>query len=116
MSSSQRRAELPGGRPRAQRYEIDAAIHFRAIGEKIWNQGFIRNISISGILIQTDRIYPLGTPLKMRFVLPVDLNGKAPAEVYCRAVVIRSSPTQQTPGSGFLAATIDQSRLVRPAS
>lgn len=116
MKSLQSRADKTDGVARSQRYEIEAAIQFRARGEKTWHHGYIRNISISGVLIQTDRLYPLGTALKMRFVLPANVNGKTGAEVFCRALVVRSSPPQNPSGLGYFAATIDQSRLVRPGS
>lgn len=114
MKDSRSRIGPQGTSARKRSYEIHAAIQFRARREKAWHQGFIRKVSVSGILIQTDQPYPIGTWLEMRFVLPVDLKGKTAAEVTYGATVVRSS-SERLPGLGYLAATIEQSRLVRPA-
>lgn len=98
---------------RAQRYEIVAAVHFRIPREQKWREGIIQNISTSGILIRTNEVCPADTDLEMRFGLPVDLPYSRAAEVYCRGVVVRSSRSLDENEKGFIAATIDQSRLIR---
>lgn len=98
---------------RAQRYEIVAAIHFRVLREQKWSEGVIQNISTSGVLIRTNQVCPADTDIEMRFGLPVDLPYSRAAEVYCRGVVVRSSRPQGEDDTGFIAATIEQSRLIR---
>ena len=101
---------------RAQRYEIVAAIHFRVVREQKWRNGIIQNISTSGVLIRTDEVCPADTNIEMRFGLPVDLPYSRAAEVYCRGVVVRSSRSQVEDEKGFIAATIEQSRLIRASA
>lgn len=98
---------------RPQRYEIVATIHFRVLREKKWRDGVIQNISTSGVLIRTNDICPVDTNIEMRFGLPVDLPYSRAAEVYCRGVVVRSSQSHDEIDKGFIAATIEQSRLIR---
>lgn len=98
---------------RAQRYEIVAAIHFRVLREQKWREGVIQNISTSGVLIRTNEVCPADTSIEMRFGLPVDLPYSRAAEVYCRGVVVRSARPHSDEEKGFIAATIDQSRLIR---
>ncbi|MGB0124516.1 MAG: PilZ domain-containing protein [Silvibacterium sp.] len=99
---------------RAERYEIHAVIHYRPRRAKEWLKGVIQNISTSGVLIHTDQVFPVGTAIEMRFALPVNWQGKAGADVFCRGVVVRSSSAEQPAGVKFIALVIEQSRLRRP--
>ena len=77
-------------------------------------KGVIQNISTSGVLIHTDQVLPVGTAIEMRFALPVNWNGNAGADVFCRGVVVRSSSAEEPASVRFIALMIEQSRLRRP--
>ena len=77
-------------------------------------KGVIQNISTSGVLIHTDQVLPVGTAIEMRFALPVNWNGTAGADVFCRGVVVRSSSAEEPASVRFIALMIEQSRLRRP--
>lgn len=99
---------------RAERYEIHAVIHYRPRRARVWLKGVIQNISTSGVLIHTDQVLPVGTAIEMRFALPVNWQGKAGADVFCRGIVVRASSAEQPTGVKFIALMIEQSRLRRP--
>lgn len=98
---------------RAERYEIRTAILYRASGEPEWCEGTTINISISGVLIRSDRSLEPNTTIEMKFVLPVELSGESPAEVICRGVVVRTSKCAPPSGAVAIASTIAHSRFFR---
>jgi hypothetical protein len=99
--------------PRAQRYEIGTAIRFRVRGEREWHEGLTENISVSGLLIRSERALDPRTAIEMRFFLPVELDGECAAEVFCRGFVIRSSKCRIPAGTYTIAARIMHSRFLR---
>jgi|HubBroStandDraft_1064217.scaffolds.fasta_scaffold239974_2 hypothetical protein len=98
---------------RARRYEIGTVIRYRARGEREWHDGLTENISISGVLIRSERSLDPKTAIEMRFFLPVELDGECAAEVFCRGFVIRSSKCRIPVGSFTIAAKIMHSRFLR---
>jgi len=98
---------------RARRYEIGTVIRYRVRGERDWHEGMTENISISGVLIRTDRSLDSQTAIEMRFFLPVELDGECAAEVFCRGFVIRSSKCRVPAGTFTIAARIMHSRFHR---
>jgi len=101
---------------RARRYEIGTLIRYRARGEREWHEGVTENISISGVLIRTERALDPKTPIELRFLLPIELDGERAAEVFCRGLVIRSSKCRFPVGTVTIAAKIVHSRFLRSAS
>jgi hypothetical protein len=101
---------------RARRYEIGTVIRYRVRGERDWQEGLTENISISGVLIRSERSLDPKTAIEMRFFLPVELDGECAAEVFCRGFVIRSSKCRIPAGSFTIAAKIMHSRFLRQMS
>ena len=98
--------------PRAQRYEINATSRYRIRGDKQWRESIVRNISISGVLIDTTSFLELETEIEVRFSLPVHLRGESAAEVLCRGSVVRSSNYEEG-DAAVAAATIKHWRFLR---
>jgi hypothetical protein len=99
---------------RAQRYEIGTIMRFRIRGEKDWQEGEIRNISNSGVLIRTTAHSLLpDTVIEMRFALPIQLRGEFAAEVLCRGSVVRFQQSEVPGEAGAVAARISHSRFLR---
>lgn len=98
---------------RARRFEIGTIIRYRIRGERDWHEGQTENISISGVLIRSERSLEPQTAIEMRFFLPVELDGECAAEIFCRGFVIRSSKCRIPAGSFTIAAKIMHSRFHR---
>ena len=98
---------------RAQRYEINTAMCYRIRGEEQWQEGAVKNISITGVLIRTDTFLELGTAIEVRFALPVHLRGESAAEVLCRGSVVRSSKCEEPGEAAMVAARIEHWRFLR---
>jgi PilZ domain len=99
--------------PRAQRYEINTAMRYRLRGEKLWREGVVKNISISGVLIRIDQFLDLEATIEVRFSLPIHLRGERPAEVLCRGFVIRSLKCEEPNRAVMVAAKIEHWRFLR---
>jgi hypothetical protein len=85
-------------------------VRFRSPGSKTWDVGRIENISRSGVLFWSERLYPPDTPLEILFALP--LAGLTPG-VACRCRIVRTVDPPaplETPG---MAATITAYKFVR---
>jgi hypothetical protein len=105
---------VPRGRvSRAQRYEIHAVMQYRLQGEKEWRKGFMKNMSISGVLLQAPHSIAPDTSIELRFSLPVNLSGENAAEVLCRGLVVRSSNCDGAGPASMVAAKIKHSRFLR---
>lgn len=113
MDSDQALTKTDGEALRARRYEIGTIIRYRVRGEREWHEGETENISISGMLIRSDRSLEPRTAIEMRFFLPVELDGESAAEIFCRGLVIRSSRCRVPAGSFMIAAKIMHSRFHR---
>jgi hypothetical protein len=98
---------------RARRYEINAAMQYRAWGEKQWREGVVENISISGALIRTTYFLELETAIEMKFPLPVQLRSESSAEVFCRGSVVRSSKCKESDEFSRAGLRIDHWRFLR---
>lgn len=98
---------------RAQRFPIQAALRYRVRGERIWHEGTIENISISGLLFKAERMLESNTPIEVSFILPGMLAGERSARVVGRGAIIRSPAHQGAPGTIVMAATLTHSRLLR---
>lgn len=99
--------------PRAQRFPIRAALHYRVRGERNWREGTVENISVSGVLFKGERLVEISTPIEMSFVLPGKPAGEKSARVLGRGTIVRSPATPCPPGAALMAAAITHSRLVR---
>jgi len=111
---SAQRAVVSRGVPRATRFRLHMPVQFQIPGDSEWRQGFIENISRSGVLFQTDLPVGVSTPLEMRMALPVGMVGHVGASVHCRAHVVRVLGPGVKGVRPVLAVTINEYRLMPP--
>lgn len=99
--------------PRARRYEIVTTIWYRVRGESEWQEGLLKNFSISGMLITAKHPLEVGVNIEMKFKLPIELKGNCAADVFCRGSVVRSEQDTSTNDFVNIAARITYSHLLR---
>ena len=103
-----------GDKGRAQRFELQIPLRYRAEGEGDWHRGTTRNISRSGVLFQGEDWAEPRTSLEMTLLLPRETGVELGAEVVCRGMVTRSERRGSEGGGPFIAFRISHYRLVRP--
>jgi hypothetical protein len=99
---------------RAQRFAIQMHLRYRLDGDNKWWKGTIENISRSGVLFRGEGFVQPNTPLEMSFVLPDEIFGVRPAEVFCKGIVVRSERPKGAGAFPALASTISHFRFIRP--
>jgi hypothetical protein len=99
---------------RAQRFELQIPLRYRAESEGDWHIGTTRNISRSGVLFQAENWAEPHTPLEMALLLPKESGVERAAEVVCRGTVTRSERRAREDGGSLIAIRISHYRLVRP--
>ena len=103
-------------RPRAARFNLRIPIRYRASGEVDWGEGTTENISRSGVLFRAKHLLEVGTAVDMSFVLPVEMGGKARAEVSCRGRIVRTQANAGArPGVAATIASYHFGRATNPA-
>jgi len=103
-----------GDKTRAQRFELQIPLRYRAQSEGDWHRGTTRNISRSGVLFQGESWAEPRTPLEMTLLLPKEVGVERAAEVVCRGTVTRSERRGREDGPPLIAIRISHYRLVRP--
>ena len=101
-------------RARARRFELRIALRYRTCGEGKWHRGYIRNVSHTGVLFQSEDCAEPRTPLEITFSLARENWARRAAEVVCRGTVTRSERRGSELGGPVIAATISHYRFVRP--
>ena len=99
---------------RAQRFKIQMYLRYRVSGESKWRKGTTENVSSSGVLFRGEEFAAANTILDMRLALPDQIPGVPSAEVFCRAVVVRSERPKGTEAFPALATSISHYRFIRP--
>jgi hypothetical protein len=98
---------------RAQRFQLQIAVRYRANGESRWHRGVTRNVSCSGVLFNSDDPAAPSTPMEINLVLPKEFTGRWAAEVVCRGTVMRSEQRGREGEGALIATKISHYRLVR---
>jgi hypothetical protein len=99
---------------RAQRFELQIPLRYRAAGDGDWHRGTTRNISRSGVLFHGEDWAEPSTHLEMTLLLPRETGVDRAAEVVCRGTVTRSERRGIEEGGPLIAIRISHYRLVRP--
>lgn len=100
-------------RTRAQRFELQIPLRYRADGGGDWHTGTTRNISRSGALFQGEEWAEPLTPLEVTLQLPSEIGVGCAAEVVCRGTVTRSARGGIGGSASLIAIKISHYRLVR---
>jgi hypothetical protein len=74
---------------RARRFSIRARVRYRS-GDGGWREGRTRNMSRSGVLIQTDGTLAPETPIDLIVELPAVIPGEVPPQIVCHARIVRT--------------------------
>jgi PAS domain S-box-containing protein len=75
---------------RAQRFQLQLPLRYRRIDEEKWHEGQTKNISRSGMLFQAEDYLQPNVVLEINLVLPAEIAGLSPTEVFCRGEIVRS--------------------------
>jgi hypothetical protein len=86
-------------------------VRYRVHGESAWSYGMTINVSSSGLLFRSDRGLAPAAELDIEIVLPGDDEGGA--SVVSHADVVRIDDVEQGAADHVVAATLDDSSLVR---
>jgi len=81
------------------------ALRYRLMGEILWHDGRVENISRSGVLFRAEHALTPNKAVEMSFVLPVQSSSEPGAEVTCHGHIVRTVLAKTTEGPA-LAATI----------
>jgi len=102
-----------GEKTRAQRFELQIPIRYRAGDEADWHQGTTRNISRSGVLFQGEDWAEPRCHLELNLRLPRENGVDRAAELACRGTVTRSERGGSEEGGHLIAISISHYRLIR---
>ena len=99
--------------PRAQRFDIQMPVLYRARGETAWREGRTANISYTGVRFWTDQLMEPHTQVEISLKLPVEIGGETGTEIVCRGEIVRTVLPASTDAQPSLAARILEYRFVR---
>ena len=84
---------------RARRFPIHIPIRYRLPRSPHWFEAFTENVSRSGVLFRTDRVFEPTTDLDLRLELPQVDNGEGVrGEVVCKGKVVRTDRSADREG------------------
>lgn len=95
--------------PRERRLRHEVPVQFRVKGTEEWSQGTTENISKSGVLFRSPLSMEPETKLELKFEMPKELTGDAPAEVVCQGSVrrvIANPVTKKQPATFNIACAV----------
>jgi hypothetical protein len=98
---------------RAKRFALRFPVYFRHPDSSTWLEGTTENISYTGVLFRSVSPLELESTLEIRLQLTVPAEGKDPAEIRGKGVVVRMERqgVPETPVS--LAVAMRDCRIVR---
>jgi len=99
---------------RAQRFALRFPVYFRELDSPTWIEGTTENISYTGVLFQSSSSLALESKLELRVQVMVGHEGKNPAEIHCKGVVVRLEQRDVPKTHTALAVAMHGSRIVRP--
>ena len=76
-------------RPRARRLAVELPARFRLRGSKVWVMGTIRNVSRSGVLLESGSAPDSGAELVLIFEMPAEVSGQDGSRVLATGRVVR---------------------------
>ena len=99
--------------PRADRFQMEIPMRYRAMGRGEWRSGTTANISVSGVLFVADSILERGDEVEMRLVFPGQIGDVPSGRVLCHGQIVRVQPATSVEDRAALAATIANYQLIR---
>lgn len=92
--------------PRARRIKLEAAVRFRVKNLGTWNEGTIRNLSQSGVLLRGAQRFPQNTLIEMVFEMPEEISGQKNSKVLCQGRITRMKEQPKDSEQQEFAASI----------
>jgi len=84
---------------RARRFPIHIPVRYRLPRSPQWFEAYTENVSRSGVLFRTDRVFEPTTDLDLRLELPPVENGeRVRGEVVCKGKVVRMDTADDPAG------------------
>ena len=100
------REKKPSWVPRARRLKLNLPLRYRVKNLSIWAEGFIENISQSGVLFRGATALPVNALVEMVFEMPEEISGQKNSNVLCQGRIIRSKEARGSEDVLVLAASI----------
>ena len=91
---------------RASRYNVSIPVRYRPLGDIGWTQTKTINISMTGVLFETNDPLDLEEPIELSFDAPVEIGGTGRAELTCLGQVVRTMMPPATDAPLLAAASI----------
>jgi hypothetical protein len=99
----------PGSR--ASRYTISIPVRYRPLGDIGWTQTKTINISLTGVLFETEADLHENVPIELSFDAPVEIGGSGQAELTCLGQVVRTIMPPSSDAPPLAAAAITDFRV-----
>jgi hypothetical protein len=92
--------------PRARRLKLRIPVRYRVKFGTAWYEGMIENLSQSGVLLQSEQVFPPNTLLEMIFEMPEEISGQKNSTVVCQGQITRSNEGPSGGDDATIAATV----------
>jgi len=115
MESSIYSEEIPRTKmiARAQRFPIQAPMHYRIVGEGRWYVGTVNNMSSTGVLFHGERIVGVNSSIEVTVNVPGSLAAGHSSKMVSRGKVIRVSAGEFDSDLIVMAAELYRLRILR---
>lgn len=98
---------------RAQRFPIQAIMHYRLIGEDRWYVGTVDNMSSTGVLFHGERVIGVDTSVEVTVNIPGSLAAGHSSKMVSRGKIVRVTRDEIEPGYAVMAAELYHLRILR---
>lgn len=98
---------------RAQRFPIQAIMHYRLVGEDRWYMGAVDNMSSTGVLFHGERVISVDSSVEVAVNIPGSLAAGHGSKMVSRGKIVRISRDELGPGSTVMAAELYHLRILR---
>lgn len=98
---------------RAQRFPIQAIMHYRVVGEDRWYMGTVDNMSSTGVLFHGERAVRVDSSVEVSVNIPGSLAAGHGSKMVSRGKIVRVSRDEAGPGSIVMAAELYHLRILR---
>jgi hypothetical protein len=98
---------------RAQRFPIQAMMHYRIVGENRWYAGTVDNMSSTGVLFHGERVVSVNSSIEVTVNVPGSLAAGHSSKMVSRGKVVRVAPGISNPDCILMAAELFRLRILR---
>src|SRR5579872_2443134 len=98
---------------RAKRFALRFPVYFRELDSPTWMEGTTENVSYTGVLFHSSSPLAVESTLEIRLQISVSADGKDPAEIRGKGVVVRMERRGVPEIPISLAVAMRDCRIVR---